>query len=108
MMYRSTDGGATWGWLANTFEIWTSFDVSGDGRVAFGVRSYNQRGATLSTNSATTLVDVPGVASRFNDQLAVGGISRNGQVLIAATYGTTSAMSTDSGTTWEPAMSGPR
>jgi len=104
-VFRSTNDGASWGVVPSSWGTWTSFDVSADGHVAVGVRTDFQRGASVSTDSATTLVDVPAVAGSFNEQLAVGGMSRNGQVLIVTTYGTTSAVSMDGGATWGPSGS---
>jgi len=110
-LHRSTDGGGTWAAVAGAgSQNWSSFDVSGDGQTLLGVVSYQQPGvaALVSNDGGATFFEAPGVGATFNNQLAQGGLSRDGRVMVATTYGTSPMVSADGGQTWVESGGGAR
>jgi LPXTG-motif cell wall-anchored protein len=121
-MYRSTNSGVTWEVVTSAgYHRWSSIDVSASGAEVLAVVSYEVPdadanpgfqgpavGALLSTTSATTFAEAPGVAETFSFQLATGGLSGNGQAMVVASYNTPPMASFDGGVTWADSLGGER
>jgi hypothetical protein len=96
---KSIDGGVTWLDLATSGTNWNQIAISEDGMTIMGAAKGNAAGVMSSRDGGQTFTSA-NIGSTFLDQAVFGGMSDDGMVMIAASYGSVPQMSTDGGVTW--------
>ena len=96
---KSIDGGDTWLDLATSGTNWNQIAISDDGMTIMGAAKGNAAGVMSSRDGGQTFTSA-NIGSTFLDQAVFGGMSDDGMVMIAASYGSSPQMSIDRGVTW--------
>ena len=96
---KSIDGGDTWLDLATSGTNWNQIAISDDGLTIMGAAKGNAAGVMSSRDGGQTFTSA-NIGSTFLDQAVFGGMSDDGMVMIAASYGSSPQMSIDRGVTW--------
>ncbi len=96
---KSTNGGDTWIDLQGSGTNWNQIAISDDGMTIMGVAKGNAAGVMSSRDGGVTFTSA-NIGSTFADQATFAGMSDDGLVLIASSYGSVPQMSTDGGLTW--------
>jgi len=97
---KSVNGGETWTILQGSGTNWNQIAISDDGMTIMGVAKDNAAGVMSSRNGGVTFTSA-NIGSTFaNNQATFAGMSDDGLVLIASSYGSIPQMSTDGGLTW--------
>lgn len=96
---KSVDGGQTWTILQGSGTNWNQIAISDDGMTIMGVAKGNAAGVMSSRDGGVSFTSA-NIGSTFLDQAVFGGMSDDGMVMIAASYGSSPQMSVDRGVTW--------
>jgi hypothetical protein len=96
---KSVNGGANWVALTESGTNWNQIAISDDGMTIMGVAKGNAAGVMSSRDGGVTFTSA-NIGSTFADQATFAGMSDDGLVLIASSYGSVPQMSTDGGLTW--------
>ena len=96
---KSIDGGDSWIDLQSSGTNWNQIAISDDGQTIMGVAKGNVAGVMSSRDGGQTFTSA-NIGSTFLYQAVFGGMSDDGMVMIAASYGSIPQMSTDGGGTW--------
>lgn len=100
-IYKSTDGGAAWTQLTSSGErFWFDIAISSDGLTILGVTRDDLQGVWTSRDGGQTFSGANIGSSFASGQAVYAGMSDDGAVMLATSYGTSPKMSTDSGQTW--------
>lgn len=96
---KSINGGDTWLDLATSGTNWNQIAISDDGMTIMGAAKGNAAGVMSSRDGGQTFTSA-NIGSTFLNQAVFGGMSDDGMVMIAASYGSSPQMSIDRGVTW--------
>jgi LPXTG-motif cell wall-anchored protein len=97
---KSTNGGDTWIDLQSSGTNWNQVAISDDGQTIMGVAKGNAAGVVSSRDAGQTFTSANIGSTFVGGQATFAGMSDDGLVLIASSYGSIPQMSTDGGLTW--------